>query len=113
MSTAQVVVTPVPKSTIIIASTIGLLISLALLYIFYRVMVALWRLKKAGQEMSKLDATQLRSIVGNDEDTKAIKDGSDNFWINLTLIGLVIAYGLGSVLGAVGSIAQLYQAIVA
>lgn len=112
MSTAQVTVaTPVPKSTLIIASTIGLLISLALLYVFYRVMAAIWRLKKTGQELTKLDVTQLRSLAGSDEDAAALKEGSDNFWINLSLIGLVIAYGLGSVLGAVGSVAQLYQAV--
>lgn len=102
----------VSKSTMIILSAIGLLIALVILAIFFRVVGALMRMKKATASMGNLDMTQLKTMMGGDEkDAQAIKDGDDNLWINLTLIGIVLAYGIGSILGAFGSVSQLYRAI--
>ena len=102
---------PVSKSTMIIAAALALLISLAILFVFVMVLKALMRLKRAGQSMSSLDLAQLKTMMGNDIDAQAIKENADSLWINLTLIGLVVAYGIGSVLGAASSVYTLYNAL--
>ncbi len=118
MSTTPPVVTvaatdaPVSKSTMIIAATIGLLITGLILFIFYRVMQTLLRLRKASMGLTNMDVNTLKTLVGGDDKAAmAIKNGDDMLWLNLTLVGLTLAYGIGSVLGFVGSAVGLVRAI--
>ena len=101
------------KSTLIFAAFIGLLITTLILYIFYRVMQTLLRLRKASNSLGKLDVDSLKKILGDDQDAvTAMSTGSDMLWLNLTLVGIVLVYGVGSVLGFVGSAVGLVRTII-
>ena len=111
--TAPTVTVEVSKSTMIIAATIGLLITSVILFIFYRVMQTLLRLKKASTGLSTMDLESVKKVVGGDtEAATAISTGDDMLWLNLTLVGIVLAYGIGSVLGFIGSAVGLVRAII-
>lgn len=101
------------KSTLIIAATIGLLITSLILFIFYRVMQTLFRLKKASTGLSTMDMESIKKVVGGDAAAaEAISTGDDMLWLNLTLVGIVLAYGIGSVVGFIGSAVGLVRAII-
>ena len=102
----------VSKSTIIVAAAIGLLITSVILFVFYRVMQTLLRLRKASNCLAIMDLETIKKVVGGDETAaKAISTGDNMLWLNLTLVGIVLAYGIGSVLGFVGSAVGLVRAI--
>lgn len=104
---------PISKSTLIIAATIGLLITSLILFIFYRVMQTLFRLKKASTGLSNMDMESIKKVVGGDAAAaEAISTGDDMLWLNLTLVGIVLAYGIGSVVGFIGSAVGLVRAII-
>lgn len=106
-----VVVVPQSQMSIVIAASLGLIVSLVILYVFYRVMQSLLRLRKVTASLKGLDKAQLMAMVGDAEAAEALKEGSDSLWINLTVVGIFIVYGVGAVLGAGASVVTLYKAV--
>ena len=91
----------------VLAAIIGVLFSTLLVYVFWRVVQVLLRYRALRKNLRKLSQDELIRIAGSEANANGIRSNANDMWLNLALLGIGAAYGIGALVGFVGSLATL------
>lgn len=91
----------------VLAAIIGVLFSTLLVYVFWRVVQVLLRYRALRKNLRKLSQDELIRIAGSEANANGIRSNVNDMWLNLALLGIGAAYGIGALVGFVGSLATL------
>jgi len=93
-----------PSTGLLIVSAI---IAVAILVLFVRVIMSVWRARKIDNALRLAGKDKVGVIVTDAALLKQFFESNESTWLMIAIVGLVLAYGFGSLGGAVTAILSL------